>query len=185
MFRFTVFILAALLFNLVTKAQSKTDSLLVNILRSEKNQALDTIIQNPKKFRCQIIYTQINRDKNNLPTFHHYYFNYDPDLYFNPASTVKLPLALLALEKLNSLKQYKINKHTPIQFDSSYPGQKILYRDSTSPNGLPSIAHLIKKAFLISENDPYNRFYQLVGQREINRILHEKGYPGIRITRQF
>jgi beta-lactamase class A len=165
-------------------AQSKTDALLEDILRNAKNPSLDTIINHAQKFRCQIIYTQINRDKNNHPVFHHYYFNYDPAVYFYPASTVKLPLALLALEKLNTLKP-KIDKHTTIQFDSSYAGQTILHSDSTAANGLPSIAHLIKRAFLISENDPYNRFYQFVGQRGINRKLHEKGYKNALITRQF
>ncbi len=166
-------------------AQPKTSNELTAILRAAKNAKLDTVLNDPQKFRCQIIYTQINRDKANKPSFQNYYFNYDPALYFNPASMVKLPLALLSLEKLNSLKQYGINKYTIIQFDSSYPGQKALYKDSTSANGLPSIAHFIKRAFLISENDPYNRFYQFVGQGEINKKLHAKGYTDVRITRQF
>jgi hypothetical protein len=38
---------------------------------------------------------------------------------------------------------------------------------------------------LISENDPYNRMYQFVGQQEINRNLKSKGYKDVRITRQF
>jgi hypothetical protein len=60
-----------------------------------------------------------------------------------------------------------------------------LYKDSSSQNGLPSIAQFIRKAFLVSDNDAYNRFYQFVGQRDINRALHAKGYKNIRITRQF
>ena len=38
---------------------------------------------------------------------------------------------------------------------------------------------------MISDNDAYNRFYQFIGQAEINNILHKKGYEDIRITRQF
>jgi hypothetical protein len=185
MLRLSLFLFLGVLLSQAIGAQTKTDSLLINILRNERNPALDTIINHPNTFRCQIIYTQIDRDKKNHPSFHHYYFNYSPQLYFNPASMVKLPLALLALEKLKSLRKFNIDKYTPIQFDSTYPGQRILYTDSTAANGLPSIAHLIKKAFLISENDPYNRFYQLVGQQEINRNLHKKGYAGVQITRQF
>jgi hypothetical protein len=60
-----------------------------------------------------------------------------------------------------------------------------LYKDSTSQNQLPSIAHFIRKAFLVSDNDAYNRMYQFVGQQTINRALHDKGYRDIRITRQF
>src|SRR5579875_1315083 len=166
-------------------AQPVTDTLMQTILSTNHNAVFNKVIQHPQTYRCQIIYTQINRNKSNQPTFKNYYFHYDSLLYFNPASTVKLPLALLALEKLNKLHIKDVNKYTAIQYDSSYPGQVAAYKDTTSENGLPSIAHYIKRAFLISENDPYNRLYQFVGQQSINRSLHEKGYNDVRITRQF
>lgn len=98
---------------------------------------------------------------------------------------VKLPLAFLALEKLQELYKKGISKNTTIQFDSSQLWQRPLYRDTSAINAKPTIAHLIKRAFLISENDPYNRLYQFVGQGEANRKLHGKGYTDVRITRQF
>lgn len=166
-------------------AQSKTDSLVLAVFGSNHNPVFQEVVQHKDTYRCQVIYTQINRDKHNAPHFRNYYCNYNPDLYFNPASMVKLPLAFLALEKLNTIKLNGINKYTTIQYDSSCQGQKTLYKDSTSANGLPCIAHFIKRAFLISENDPYNRLYQFTGQQQINRSLRKKGYPDIRITRQF
>lgn len=166
-------------------AQSKTDSLLLGILNASKDPILQKIVANPGPFRCQIIYTQINRDRKNKPSFHNYYFNYDPANYYYPASTVKLPLAALALEKLKGLQGKGIDKHTTVVFDSSYSGQKALYADSTAATGLPSIGQFIRRALLISENDPYNRLYQFVGQQQINRSLHKKGYNRSRITRQF
>ena len=166
-------------------SQPKTDSLLKNILALNKNEIFQQVLKNPQAHRMQIIYTQINRDRNNKPSFKNYYFNYDPGLYYNPASTVKLPLALLALEKLNTSKIEGLNKYTPMQFDSSDVRQTKLYNDSTAQNQLPSIAHFIKKAFLISDNDAYNRLYQFVGQQTINRSLHNKGYRDTRIIRQF
>ncbi|WP_228466659.1 serine hydrolase [Adhaeribacter swui] len=166
-------------------AQPKTDEFLKNILTRASNDSLQKILSNPDAYRLQIIYTQINRDKKNHPSFQNYYYNYDPQLYYNPASMVKMPLAFLALEKLNTLQSKKIDKNTPLVFDSSYLGQKPLSQDLTSETGLPSIAHFIKRAFLISENDPYNRLYQFVGQQTINQQLHAKGYPNSRITRQF
>ncbi len=171
--------------HLSVKSQPRTDKLLAHILTQAGNDSLNKLIQNPGPYRLQIIYTQINRDKHNQPSFRNYYFNYDPQLYFNPASTVKLPLALLALEKLNTLQQKGIDKHTPMVFDSSFAGQKPLYHDSTAATSLPSVAHFIKRAFLISENDPYNRLYQFVGQQTINQSLRAKGYKNSRITRQF
>lgn len=166
-------------------AQPKTDKLLQDILSNNRDSVLTEVVQHPQTYRLQIIYTQINRDKNNRPTFKNYYYNYDPELYFNPASTVKLPLALLSLEKLNNIGNKKVNKYTAMQFDSSYTGQTTEYQDSTSQSHLPSIAHFIKKAFLVSDNDAYNRMYEFVGQQTINSALHAKGYKDIRITRQF
>jgi hypothetical protein len=155
------------------------------ILINTPYPVLKKVLQDPDSFRVQVIYTQINRDRHNNPAFEHFYFHYNPDAYFNPASMVKMPLAFLALEKLNDLKLPGVNKYTTILFDSSQAWHRPLYKDTTAPDGLPTIAHFIKRAFLISENDPYNRFYQFVGQGAANRILHQKGYSDIRITRQF
>lgn len=175
----TCFLLAA------ATAQPRTDSVLFSILKSNRDTLFQRVLQQPDTFRLQIIYTQINRDHHNQPRFTHYYFHYDPKQYFNPASMVKMPLAFLALEKVNTLRQSGVNKYTTIQFDSSRPWQRPLYKDTTAANGLPSLAHLVKRAFLVSENDPYNRFYQFVGQETINRRLQEMGYTDARITRQF
>ncbi len=172
-------------FNTTLRAQPKNDSLLNSIFATNHNGLFQQVLHDPQTYRLQIIYTEINRDKHNKPFFKNYYFNYNPDLYFNPASTVKLPLAFLALEKLNRLHIKGVTKYTALQFDSSYERQVSLYRDSTSENKLPSIAHFIRKAFLVSDNDAYNRLYQFVGQQVINRSLYEKGYKDIRITRQF
>lgn len=75
--------------------------------------------------------------------------------------------------------------NTAVQIDSSYSGQTAMYKDSTAENGLPSIAHFIKKVFLISDNVAYNRLYEFLGQQPINRRLHAMGYPDLRITRRF
>lgn len=168
-----------------TYAQPKTDTLLQNILQHNKDSLFQQVITHPNTYRLQVIYTQINRDKNNKPHFTNYYFNVDTNLYFYPASTVKLPLAALSLEKIHKLYKKGVNKYTSMQYDSAYPRQVKEYSDSTSQKGLPSIAQFIRKAFLISDNDAYNRMYQFVGQQNINRELHEKGYEHTRIIREF
>ncbi|MEI7628478.1 MAG: serine hydrolase [Bacteroidota bacterium] len=166
-------------------AQPKTDSLVLQILGQTSSSVSKMVLQNPAYYRLQMIYTQINRDKQNIPSFKNYYYNYDAESYYNPASMVKMPLAFLSLEKLHHLNQPGLNKNTRMQYDSNYMGQKPLIRDSTSETGFPSIGNFIKRAFLISENDPYNRMYQFMGQEAINKNLHQKGYKRLRITRQF
>ncbi len=166
-------------------AQIRTDAFLQKILESGGDSLFHQVLLQKNKYRVQIIYTRINRDSKNKPSFKNFYFNAGDSLYYYPASTVKLPLALLSLEKLNRMHAAGVDKFTTIQYDSSYPGQKTLYKDSTSASGLPSIAQFIRKAFLISDNDAYNRMYEFVGQQEINRNLHDKGYLQMRIVRQF
>ena len=168
-----------------TQTQFRTDTLLENILRSDTSSVLQKMMADPVKYRIQIIYTQINRDANNRPDFKNYYYHVNRDFYFYPASTVKLPLALLSLEKLNRLGKRGVDKFTRMKFDSSYSGESALLMDSTSETGFPSIAQFIRKAFLISDNDAYNRMYEFVGQEELNRRLHVLGYRDMRIVRQF
>ena len=165
--------------------QARTDAFLTALFSKNTNPVFQEVIRHPETYRLQIIYTRINRDKANKPTFTNYYFHVDSTDYFNPASTVKLPLALLSLEKINTLKNPAITKFTAMQFDSAYSKQTKEWQDKTAQSGYPSIAHLIRKAFLVSENDPYSRMYEFVGQGEINRSLHAKGYLDTRITHRF
>jgi hypothetical protein len=166
-------------------AQPRTDSFLTAVLQKNEDSLFQHVLRHPETYRLQFIYTQINRDAKNNPSFTNYYYQVDSLQYFNPASTVKLPLALLSLEKLHALKKYGVDMHSPMLIDSSYSGQSAMLKDSTSENGFPSIAHFIKKVFLISDNIAYNRMYEFLGQEIINRRFHEMGYPDFRITRRF
>ena len=186
MIRFSLFIsIVFLVASTQIHGQTKNDPLLKDILSNIQDSTTKSVLNNPDQYRIQIIYTQINRDKKGKPTFSNYQLNVDPEFYFNPASMVKMPLAFLSLEKLNELKKAGVDKYSRMEFDSSYERQVAMKNDSSAENNTASIAHFIKRAFLISENDPYNRMYQFIGQEQINKKLIEKGYTSTRITRQF
>ena len=156
-----------------------------SILSGIQDSVTKKVLANPKTYRYQLVYTKIDRDQNGIPHFTNYTLHADPENYFNPASMVKMPLAFLAMEKLYELNLPGVNKYTTMQFDSNYQRQVAMYADSSAENKKPSIAHFIKRAFLISENDPYNRLYQFVGQGPTNQKLIAKGYTSTKITRQF
>lgn len=166
-------------------AQQKDDKRLKKLLYTQGTPLLKDVLSKPDTFQYQIIYTEINRDRNNNPTFKHHYLNVDANRYFYPASTAKLPTALLALEKLNELSVNGLNKYTPMLTDSAHSKLTSVYADSTSENGLPSVVHYIRKIFLVSDNDAYNQLYNFVGQKTINEKLWQKGYTNSRITRRF
>ncbi|MDZ7613923.1 MAG: serine hydrolase [Flavobacteriaceae bacterium] len=140
------------------------------------------IVQNPAKYKLQIIYTQINRDKKNHPKFTTYTYRTGINEYFYPASTIKIYSAALALEKINKLKIKDLDFNDVMLTDSSYTGQTAVIKDSTAENSMPSLAHYIKKIFIASDNDANNRLYEFIGQKDFNEILKSKGYTDTRIT---
>ncbi|ASZ15107.1 class A beta-lactamase-related serine hydrolase [Chitinophaga pendula] len=144
-------------------------------LLAEHGSQLGVVWQRPEKYRLQIIYTRIDRDSRNRPHFTDYHYHVD-SAYFYPASTVKLPGAVLALEKLRDLGIPGLDRHTPLRIDSLPGLTPAVLTDSSAPGGHPTIGHYIKKIFLVSDNDAYNRLYEFVGQRALNERLWELGY---------
>lgn len=140
-----------------------------------------TVMANPERHRVQIIYTQIDRDENNRPSFRSFSYRLNDDEYFYPASTVKLPVALLALEKINRLDVPGLGRDTVMLTDAGGHGQTEAISDPTAAGGLPSVGHYIRKVLLVSDNDAFNRLYEFVGQSEINETLRSRGFDGTRI----
>jgi hypothetical protein len=151
------------------------------LLTSQPNR-FGTVMQNPEKYRVQVMYTQINRDAANKPSFSTYTYHVDPSMYFYPASTVKLPTVALALEKINRLKLLGIDRDTTMLTGSDADYQIPVIADLSSATGLPSVAHYIRKILLVSDNDAFNRLYEFVGQLEINQSLRQKEYLDTRIV---
>jgi hypothetical protein len=154
---------------------TENQALVENLMKKHPSK-FRNILKNKDTLEVQIIYTQINRDSLNQPHFQSFYFHVDSTNYFYPASTVKLPIALLALEKINLLDVKGLDKFTPMYNDSVYSGQVSVRKDSTSENGKPFVAHYAKKILLVSDNDASNRLYEFLGQKEVNTSLKSKGY---------
>ncbi len=134
-------------------------------------------------YNIQIIYTQIDRDKDSLPHFTHYGYQLNDNNYFYPASTVKFPTSVLAAHKIWQLQKTNKNIHINNALITEANGYKqdVVYNDPTSADGKPSIAHYIKKIFLVSDNDANNRLYEFLGQQFINETLQKKGYKNAAI----
>jgi len=153
---------------------------LLDIINQNKS-AFGDIFNRPDHYEVQIIYTQIDRDKDNVPHFKSHYYHLDSTNYYYPASTVKMPTAFAALEKLNQLKIKGLDKFTSMRNGVGTAPQIEAAIDASAKNLLPSIAHYIKKIFLVSDNDAYNRLYEFVGQADLNQRLHEKGLTDLRL----
>jgi hypothetical protein len=162
-----------------TPAQKDEDPLLTSLL-SAHPEYFDSILKDQNEYGVQIIYTEINRGKNNVASLTDHFFRTSDD-YFYPASTVKFPVALLALEKLNALSVPGLDRNTPMVTEKAYSGQSQVYNDPTTVDGSPTIAQYIRKIFLVSDNDAFNRLYEFLGQQYINERLHEMGFTDVQI----
>lgn len=159
---------------------TRTDAWLEALLQQQPDK-FGNILTHRRDWNVQIIYTQVNRGANGMPALQDYYFNVNPARYFYPASTVKFPVSLLALQRLNELRDKGINRNTTMITEAAYSGQTAVYNDPTTPEGKPNIAHYIKKILMVSDNDAYNRLYEFLGQQYINEQLHQKGYQDVQL----
>lgn len=135
-----------------------------------KNDKLKPLLKDSQNYRIQIIYTPINGNKIGKTK----YFQYSPNQYFYPASTVKLPAVLLSLEKLNEIgidKDAIYSSHSNIENYASV---------DTSAN--ESISSYIKKILLVSDNDAFNRLYDFLGTDYFNQKMNQKGFSKTRIN---
>jgi hypothetical protein len=158
----------------------QSDQLLEGILQSHP-QLFDSILKNKEKFRASIIYTRIDRDERGEPSFRHFQMDVDTGRYFYPASTIKLPLAGMALQRLNEINIPELDRNSIMVTGTEYSWQTAVYNAPNSPTGSPTISHYIDKIFSVSDNDASNRLYEFLGQEYIHETLKKMGYPGARI----
>jgi hypothetical protein len=162
-------------------------SILLDIIHADSlDVKYHKLFEHPSRYHFQVIYTEINRDSNNVAHFKKHYLYTPSQNYYYPASLVKLPLVALALEKIDSLnKIYGITKDTRLKIDSAHKCQTTELYDSTSETKYPSIAQYIKRMLLVSDNYAYSRIYEFLTPRYINRRLHELGYKEAEINQRF
>lgn len=158
-------------------------TLLDSILGS--NGTLQPVIEKKDKFRTQIIYSRISKDSKGEIVLTHYSFNANEQSYFYPASLVKLPLSIFAIEKINSLKSHGVTLQSKLSIDSNFTCQKSLTIDALSNDSVPSIKNYISKAIIVSDNESYNRLFEFVSPGYCEQRLSEIGFNKARIISRF
>lgn len=139
------------------------------------SEAFKAVIDQKDKYEVQILFTPIQTGPHGREIENHF-FNYKPNKYFYPASSVKMPVAFLALQKLYELRALgvDIDRNTTMHIDSIRPPQAGVVGDSTHANNRATIGHYIDKLFVVSDNDAYNRLYEFCGPDYINSELRKK-----------
>lgn len=146
-----------------------------NIISTQflKDESLKAIASNPDN-EVQIIFTRVNKKEKTFTSFSH---NVMPNKYFYPASTVKMPVAILALQKLNEIKKtgVDISRKDNMLTAAFRPNQTPAFVDTTTASSQPNIERYIQRIFAVSDNNAYNRLYEFLGQDYINNTLKAKG----------
>ncbi len=132
---------------------------------SSENPNIKRVMDSVNQYEVQIRYTQIDR-KNDSAIFMDYDFQVDKHSYFYPASTVKFPIAVLALEKLNEIDTLNRNTRFYVEGDSIET----------------TFAKAISEIFAVSDNHANNRLVEFLGQDAINGRLRNKGVDPVRIS---
>ena len=128
------------------------------------NEKISIVTKNISNHDIQIKLSTIN-NKNQKKKFKDYNYHTNKKNYFYPASTVKLPITIFAIEKLN--ENHLINLDTRFKLEN----------DSI----ITTIRKEINEILIMSSNESYNRLFEFLGQDYINRKLDEKGMKKSRI----
>lgn len=161
---FRSFIILTLIF-LEFGCSSMKKNILQEVLASD-NPKIKNVMSNPEGFELQIIYTQIIRDKNDKVSFKDFTYHLNAVNYFYPASTVKFPMAILALEKLNTIENTSINTQYTIE---------------GNPNKL-RFSEEITKVFAVSDNEASTHLLEFIGFDYLNESMKAKGLTPFKVS---
>lgn len=134
--------------------------------------ALAALVDDPQH-AVQLRWVRIVRDADGARRYVTHDHGLLPRRWFPAASAVKLPMALLMAEAVQAAGG---------DMDS------VLRLDAAPISGewgdeplVDTFARGIDRTFAVSENRPYNRWYELLGGEHIHRRLAELGYPHVRL----
>lgn len=165
MSRFFVTVSILILIPFILSPNLYAQNILQKALHSD-NEKIKKVMDNPEDYELQIIYTQIIRTKNNKVTFKDFTFNLNSNHYFYPASTVKFPIAIMALEKLNTIPNTAVSNQFKID------GNPNTFRFSEE----------VSKIFAVSDNEASNNLFEFIGFDYLNNGMKAKGIKPFRVN---
>ena len=134
--------------------------------------ALRRLLDEPRH-QIQIVHTTVQRDADGAPRLAHHGYRADAARWFAAASLIKLPVAVLALERAAAHAAdgaARIVLDVPPAAGEWPPGE---------PLDQP-LARSLERVFVVSDNAEYNRHYEFLGPDAIHQRLAALGYVDTR-----
>lgn len=160
---FPAFAAFALFLNFACNQQEKKP--ILETALSAEDPKIQRVMEDPEQYELQVYFTAIER-KGDSVIFRDDSFRVDPDKYFYPASSVKFPIALLALEEIAHNDTISSTSRFFVEGDSV---ETTLRKE-------------VEKIFAVSDNDAYNRLFEFLGADHINGQLAKKNIGPVRIS---
>ena len=158
-------------------------SLETNPIKSSlrKNDFLKEIIKDKEDYEIQVLLTKIDQ-YNSQVDFQEYKYQLDDNKYFYPASTIKLPIVVLTLKKINELrsKGSEITLKSKITLNYKDDYSELVIRDS-----ITSFQNLIADVFLVSDNSASNILIDFIGYNYFNDEMKNGGFDKTYLNHKF
>jgi|TARA_B100001250_G_scaffold139991_1_gene119906 hypothetical protein len=148
----------------------------IELILKDPNPLIKNVYQNNEKHNLQILYTEIKKDSAGHPELIEHQFQVDDTKYFYPASTMKLPIVVLTLQRLNELRNESINADVDSRISISFDDTK---REEET------FTDLIAKIFLVSDNSASNVLINFLGYDYFNEQMKNIGLSNTVLNHKF
>ncbi len=155
---------------------------LAALLRAEP--ACAAVLEHAKEHRLQVLLAEPVESENHVVSLRRSQLG-DPAQYFYPASAIKLCGAVALLLRLNDHNREHgtaLGLSSKLVIEPRFPGDQRIDADASNVvDGTLTVAHLLRKLLLVSDNAAFNHCYEVCGQDGINRAMWEAGFASTRI----
>lgn len=139
---------------------------------------MEQVLVTPEKFRVQILISEVATNQSGRAELRRSGYRVGAE-YFYPASSIKLCAAVAALQAIEQLQtQHQTSDllETPLEIAPLFPGDVAQTNDASNlAGGFITVGQEIRKIGLVSDNQAFNRLYDLAGHEQLNRSMHALG----------
>ena len=139
-------------------------------------------VKDKEKYEIQILYSEVSKNTLGQTEFNDFQFQLNDQKYFYPASTIKLPITVMALSKINELRAggSNISLKSKIKLSLINDKKEIIIKDS-----ITSFQNLIADVFLVSDNSASNVLIDFLGYNYFNLSMRNSGYENTYLNHKF
>ena len=142
---------------------------------------LKEIIKDKEDYEIQVMLTKVNHDNTKID-FQNYQYQHDENQYFYPASTIKLPIVVLTLKKINELR----SKGSDVTLKSKIILNNVdNYSNFKLQDSITSFQNLIADIFLVSDNSASNILIDFIGYNYFNDEMQNAGFDRTYLNHKF